>query len=180
MLPSHGRQHGAGRQAEKLVVPVPSEHPDHGPGVAVSQGSRSAQGPESPRDEDHPGEDRSAPDSLAQAADLEAIAASPRRRPSGQFDSEIGLLNSAQAAIPTSSNVSVHTNPTRQRGLPQVTCGMVETPSLARRVGMWDNSGQWVGSGCRGLAWWRSARSLQKPNRFFSDLRHDPRFLTPK
>jgi len=33
-----------------------------------------------------------------------------------------------------------HTHPTRKRALPQITCGLVEAPSLARRVSMIDNS----------------------------------------
>src|SRR5437588_2427627 len=51
------------------------------------------------------------------------------------------LFLRVSSPITTSTKGNWHTNPKRERGMRRVTRGRVEAPSLALRVGVWDQTG---------------------------------------
>ncbi len=53
--------------------------------------------------------------------------------------------------VTTGLRGKAYTNPKRQRGMPQVSCGQTPAPSLALRVGMWDDSRSGLGSASAGF-----------------------------
>ena len=53
--------------------------------------------------------------------------------------------------ITTRSRGKACTNPKRQRGMPQVSCGATPAPSLTLRVDMWDDARSGLGSASAGF-----------------------------